>query len=88
MGELDIINNIETIIDPAKIIIIRVDKVTADPKFLSHFLKLTKLKILDNRERINFELFLPQMKALTTLYICFESSCTPNFVNNIYTHCR
>jgi hypothetical protein len=89
IDELDGIDNIETIIDPTKITYLRVEKrVTADPKFLSLFLNLREMGILDNRERIDFELFLPQMKALAGLFICFDSSCTPNFVSNIYSHCR
>ena len=38
--EFDGINNIETIIDPTKIIFLRVDKFTGDPIFLSLFLNL------------------------------------------------
>ena len=72
IGELDGINNIETIIDPTKIIILNVDKVTAYPRFLSLFLNLRDLRILNNCERIDFDLFLPQMKALTTLSIGFN----------------
>jgi hypothetical protein len=40
IDELDGISNIETIIDPTKIIFLTVDKVTADPRFLSLFLNL------------------------------------------------
>jgi hypothetical protein len=86
--ELDGIKNIETILDPTKIIFLNVGKVTADPRFLSLFLNLRELQIWDNCERIDFELVLPQMKALTDLRIVFDSSCTPNFVSNIYSHCR
>ena len=68
IDELDGIDNIETIIDPTKITWLRVEKkVTADPRFLSLFLNLRELQIWDNCERIDFELFLPQMKALTAL---------------------
>ena len=45
IGELDGINNIETIIDPTKIIYLRVNEVTADPRFLSLFLNLRDLGI-------------------------------------------
>jgi hypothetical protein len=65
--EFDSIKNIETILDPTKIIYLRVVKFTADPKFLSLFLNLRELRIRHNCERIDFELFLPQMKALTAL---------------------
>ena len=85
--ELDEINNIETIIEPNKIVWLVVNEVTADPRFLSLFLNLRELKIMENCERINFELFLPQMKALTTLTIGFDSSSTPNYVSNIYSRC-
>ena len=88
IDEFDSINNIETIIDPTKIIFLSVGKVTTDPRFLSLFLNLRELRIRDNCERIDFELFLPQMKALTTLSIGFNSSCPLNFVSNIYSHCR
>jgi hypothetical protein len=67
IGEFDSIKNIETIIDPTKITWLRVSKVTADPRFLSLFLYLRELRIRDNCKRIDFELFLPQMKALTDL---------------------
>ena len=71
--ELDGINNIETILDPTQIIFLGVEKkVTADPRFLSLFLNLRDLRILNNCERIDFDLFLPQMKALTTLSIGFN----------------
>ena len=71
IGELDGIKNIETIIDPTKIIYLSVGKVTTDPRFLSLFLNLRELRIRDNCERIYFELFLPQMKELTTFSIFF-----------------
>ena len=40
IAELDGIKNIETILDPTKIIFLRVDKFTGDPIFLSLFLNL------------------------------------------------
>ena len=88
IDKFDSIKNIETVIDPTKIICLTVGKVTTDPKFLSLFLNLRELQISFNCESIDFELFLPQMKALTDLTISFDSSCTPNFVSNIYSHCR
>ena len=72
IDELDGISNIETIIDPTKITWLRVEEVTADPKFLSLFLNLRELGIWYKCERIDFELFLPQMKALTALSIGFD----------------
>jgi hypothetical protein len=88
IDEFDSIKNIETIIDPTQITWLKVSKVTADPRFLSLFLNLRELTIWNNCEKIDFELFLPQMKAMTDLKIGFDSSCTPNFVSNIYSHCR
>jgi hypothetical protein len=50
IGEFDCIKNIETILDPTKITWLRVEKkVTADPIFLSLFLNLREMGIMDNR---------------------------------------
>lgn len=58
-----------------------------DPEFLRIFSNLRELRIFDKSEKIDFELFLPEMKSLTTLIIGFDESCDPNLISKIYKNC-
>ena len=89
IGWLDEIDDIDSIFDPTKIISLNIKRVgSTSHTFLSLFTNLRELKIMDSCEMFDLESHLPKMKALTTLSLCFRSSCTANYLGGIYNNCR
>ena len=86
--KLDDFKNVERVINPRKILHLTIDIVSTDPSFLKLFSNLRELIISVSCENIDFQLFLPDMKALSTLRIGFNKICNPKLVSKIYNYCR